>query len=66
MEKTEKLLNERIKQLEIDNQNLKQSLLKTMQQANTQLLQEKIKYDVLLNNYLKLKRHTAYLDLLCR
>lgn len=57
---------ERIKQLEEENKTLKQRILKDAQVANTTILREQMKYNILRDAFADVKRRLALLELLAR
>lgn len=57
-----KEMEDKIRQLEEDKKRLQHKLLKSMQETNLIELKEKMKYDALLDKYIKLKKHKTFLE----
>lgn len=56
-------MEDKIRQLEEDNKKLKHKLLLSMRETNMIELREKMRYDLLLDKYVKLQKHKTFLEL---
>lgn len=57
-----KEMEDKIRQLEEDKKRLQHKLLKSMQETNLIELKEKMKYDALLDKYIKLQKYKTFLE----